>query len=146
MSHTKLYIGLAAIIVLLGGFGYILYADRPVMKMEDKQSNVVMPDIKEWSPPTAPPAEHPPQEETTSDSTKTYAMTDVAAHASVDSCWSAINGSVYDLTTWIDRHPGGPERISGLCGKDGTAKFTMKHSGAPRPQAMLVLLKIGMLK
>ncbi len=73
-------------------------------------------------------------------------MADVQAHNSPGSCWAAINGNVYDLTTWISRHPGGAGPIQGLCGTDGTARFERKHGSSSGPRAALVLLKIGTLR
>lgn len=76
----------------------------------------------------------------------TYSMADIGAHASASSCWSAINGSVYDLTDWINRHPGGANVIIALCGKDGSAAYNGQHGGQQRPQYYLALLKIGTLR
>lgn len=75
-----------------------------------------------------------------------YTMADVAAHATASDCWSAVNGSVYDLSTWVSRHPGGPEGIIALCGADGSARFNAKHGSFPQAQSALVLLKIGTLE
>ncbi len=64
---------------------------------------------------------------------KTYTMAKVAQHNSAASCWAAINGNVYDLTDWINQHPGGPQRILNLCGTDATAAFNAQHGGQARP-------------
>lgn len=72
-------------------------------------------------------------------------LADVAAHASPDDCWSAISGNVYDLTTWIDQHPGGAEVVIGLCGIDGTQGFLAQHEGQDQPEARLASLLVGPL-
>jgi len=74
-----------------------------------------------------------------------YTLEDVAQHANGTSCWSAINGGVYDLTSWINRHPGGPQAILSICGKDGSAAFNGQHSGQSRPVNELAGFKIGVL-
>lgn len=74
-----------------------------------------------------------------------YTLTDVAAHASASSCWTAINGKVYDVTAWISQHPGGQRAILGLCGKDGSAAFNGQHGGQGRPAAELRQFLIGTL-
>lgn len=74
---------------------------------------------------------------------KTFTATDVAKHNSRESCYSIIRNEVYDLTTAIDTHPGGAEKILRLCGKDGTEAFVDKHGGSPRQENALVKLKIG---
>lgn len=74
-----------------------------------------------------------------------YTMADIAAHAKPESCWAAINGNVYDLTTWVARHPGGEKPIQSLCGTDATERFTRKHGKTSAAQSALGLLKIGSL-
>jgi len=75
----------------------------------------------------------------------TYTLAHVAPHNSATSCWSIINGGVYDLTSWIAKHPGGKQAILSLCGKDGSAAFNGQHEGGEKQAAMLVTLKIGTL-
>ena len=72
-------------------------------------------------------------------------MAEVAKHASGSDCWSAVNGTVYDLTQWINQHPGGPQVIEALCGKDGTAAFDGQHQGQGEPAAVLKDLAVGSL-
>ncbi len=79
----------------------------------------------------------------TSSGEKTYTMADVSAHATAASCWSIINGNVYDLTSWIGKHPGGEKAITQLCGKDGSAEFNGQHGGAMRQANTLAGFKIG---
>jgi cytochrome b involved in lipid metabolism len=75
----------------------------------------------------------------------TLTMTEVATHNSASSCYTVINGSVYDLTMWVNMHPGGKAPILSLCGTDGTARFTAKHGSAEKPNAALARFKIGVL-
>jgi uncharacterized membrane protein len=84
-----------------------------------------------------------PQSTTTSKVAGTYNAADLKKHATAASCWSAINGNVYDLTKWINRHPGGASVIKGICGRDGSAGFNGQHGGASRPAAALAQFKIG---
>lgn len=74
-----------------------------------------------------------------------YTIADVAKHASASSCWTAINGKVYDVTSWISQHPGGQRPILSLCGKDGSAAFNGQHAGQGRPAAELKQFLIGTL-
>lgn len=68
---------------------------------------------------------------------------EVATHASRTSCWSIINGNVYDLTSWIPKHPGGEGAILGLCGMDGSRKFNGQHGGDSGKLRILSGFKIG---
>ena len=76
----------------------------------------------------------------------TITMADVATHNSPSDCWSAIDGKVYNLTQWIDRHPGGAVVIKSLCGKDGSAGFNSQHQGQKRPEDELSRFLVGDLK
>lgn len=80
------------------------------------------------------------------DTVTSYSMADVATHKDGTSCWTTINGGVYDVTSWINQHPGGPEAILSLCGKDGSSAFTNQHEGQMRPEQELAGFKIGVLK
>jgi cytochrome b involved in lipid metabolism len=84
--------------------------------------------------------------DTTQPSTPTsYTLTQVSTHAGATSCWTAIDGSVYDLTEWIGKHPGGERAILSICGKDGTAVFSGKHGMNGKQANILTGFKIGML-
>jgi hypothetical protein len=74
-----------------------------------------------------------------------YTMEKVRANNSEASCWSVIDGNVYDLTRWIASHPGGRGNILSLCGKNGTAEFAAKHRGDSNPQARLKGFLLGPL-
>jgi cytochrome b involved in lipid metabolism len=52
---------------------------------------------------------------------------EVALHATPDDCWAALDGDVYDLTVWVDTHPGGSIYIQSICGNDGTDIFIAQH-------------------
>ncbi len=51
---------------------------------------------------------------------------EVAKHNSSGDCWLIIDGKVYDVSSYIDYHPGGPEAIIPYCGKDATRAFQTK--------------------
>lgn len=74
-----------------------------------------------------------------------YTMAQVAAANSAAKCWTAIRGDVYDLTSWVDQHPGGGDKILSICGTDGTAAFEGQHGGQRRPERELAGFKIGTL-
>lgn len=74
-----------------------------------------------------------------------YTMAQVAEHNSASSCYTVISGSVYDLTLWVNMHPGGKQAILSLCGVDGTARFMAKHGEDAKPQSNLARFKIGIV-
>lgn len=74
-----------------------------------------------------------------------YTMAQVAERNTREACWTVVEREVYDVTAWIARHPGGQARIEGLCGTDGSARFSGKHGEAPTPNATLAGFRIGAL-
>lgn len=52
-------------------------------------------------------------------------MDEISTHNSKDSCWTTINGGVYDVTKFISVHKGG-DKILNACGIDATDLFTGK--------------------
>ncbi len=81
-----------------------------------------------------------------SSSPKQFTLADIALHANGQSCYTAINGKVYDLTAWISEHPGGEQAILSICGKDGSDAFNAQHGGQARPERELANFLIGDLK
>ena len=77
---------------------------------------------------------------------KRYTMAQVRRHDSARSCWTVVNSRVYDLTGWINQHPGGASRILATCGVDATAAFTDEHAGESRATSILRSFKIGRLR
>lgn len=73
------------------------------------------------------------------------AMSDVQKHNTQSSCWTVVNGEVYDLTSFVSPHPGGSRAILSLCGIDGTSAFLDEHGSQRRPNNELTGLKIGNL-
>lgn len=72
-----------------------------------------------------------------------FSMSDVAMHNTRADCYAAVDGFVYDLTSWISQHPGGEENILKLCGTDGTAAFTRKHGMNQKAKDTLERFKVG---
>lgn len=53
---------------------------------------------------------------------------EVSQHASESSCWLAIDGVVYDMTNFLNEHPGGKKALLREAGKDATDSFDAVHS------------------
>jgi cytochrome b involved in lipid metabolism len=59
------------------------------------------------------------------DAPRSYTTAEVATHKNGLSCWLILDNKVYDVTTFIAKHPGGEAILRG-CGKDATQMFA-KH-------------------
>lgn len=76
----------------------------------------------------------------------------VSEHNSKENCWTIIDGSVYNITSYIPRHEGG-DNILSACGVDATEFFdgnkagmlgdSKKHGGSAK--SALSSLKVGVL-
>ncbi|KNG87307.1 cytochrome B2 [Aspergillus nomiae NRRL 13137] len=52
---------------------------------------------------------------------------EIAKHNSADSCWVVLYGKVYDVTNFLENHPGGSAAILALAGKDATQEYDTLH-------------------
>ncbi len=84
-----------------------------------------------------PATSETPSPEPTKTVANGYTSAQVATKNSRNACWVIVSGSVYDLTDWIAKHPGGASAILGLCGADATEAFEAKHGGEARPSSIL---------
>lgn len=95
--------------------------------------------------PTPTPVITPTPTPTPTPTVAGYTMAQVRANNTARSCWSAIDGVVYDLTRWINSHPGGSSAILFLCGTDGTNAFKAQHENQSKPAIRLDSYKLGPL-
>lgn len=97
--------------------------------------------------PKPTPSVTPTPTPTPSATTKSNLLTldAVRQNNSEKSCWTIIDGYVYDLTMWIKSHPGGEGAIKSLCGKDGSADYKSQHSNQRKPEQRLESYLLGPL-
>lgn len=115
-----------------------------VIKATPKPSLTSSPTPTPTPTPTSSPTPTPTA--TATSTIKEFTKEEVAQRNTASSCWTIINGDVYDLTQWISRHPGGAAAIKGLCGMDGSRSFSNQHEGQRDPARELVKYFIGRLK
>lgn len=135
MDHRYLYpSALFLVFMILLGTYVVLYRVTPVAAEPLNTSGIVSSSTQQIPADTGKVPEP---------ASATYTMTEVASHSAGTSCWTAINGGVYDVTSWISVHPGGTEAIMSLCGTDGSVAFNGQHGGQGRPASELKGFKIG---
>ncbi|KAL0929899.1 cytochrome b5-like heme steroid binding domain-containing protein [Colletotrichum truncatum] len=61
--------------------------------------------------------------------TPVISLSELAAHNSITSCWIAIDGIVYDMTSFLTTHPGGPKTLLESAGTIADARFAETHGG-----------------
>lgn len=140
-------VGLIIVGILIGGFWLVTSNTKNPI---DQTATSSEPQTEQ-----TPSAETPTEQNDNQDATKTYTKDEVAAHNKESDCWTIISGSVYNITSYIPRHPGGDE-ILRACGTDATTLFESRttesgeqvgsgtaHSSSAASQ--LASLKIGSL-
>ncbi|KAG5510600.1 hypothetical protein JKF63_06898 [Porcisia hertigi] len=50
-------------------------------------------------------------------------MSDVGKHVTENDLWFIKDNKVYDITQFVDQHPGGVDTLLSVAGKDGTSEF-----------------------
>lgn len=143
-------------LILIGGVGGVVYFQK--QQSEQSAQTQTLSDTGTTIPSTQSPnttdtgaIQQPTNGDTTSTgdtptpAASTFTSADVAKHNSAASCWTSIDNNVYDLTSWIPRHPGGQQAIKGLCGHDGSAAFHGQHDDAQKQKDILATMKIGVL-
>ncbi len=160
MKNTAIIISVV-LIGMVGWFIFMPHASAPKPVVEPTVATTTQPStepvatstppatkpiIKPVTTPTPKPQPTPTPTPTPVDATTYYTRAEVSAHASTQSCWSIVNGKVYDLTSWISQHPGGSSAIKRMCGVDGSANFNGQHGGQSRPERELASFFIGVLR
>jgi len=68
--------------------------------------------------------------------TQTLTQPEVAKHNNPQDCWIIVGKKVYNVTEFLQLHPGGESRIIPFCGKDATEAFrTQGGEGSHSEQA-----------
>ena len=57
-----------------------------------------------------------------------FTREEVAKHNKADDCWIIILGKVYDVTRFLENHPGGRKVILQKAGQDATKEFEEVHN------------------
>jgi cytochrome b involved in lipid metabolism len=56
-----------------------------------------------------------------------FTAEEVARHSSPDDVWIIVDQKVYDVTTFLEKHPGGRKVLLKYAGKDASAEFAAFH-------------------
>ncbi|KAF5687822.1 L-lactate dehydrogenase (cytochrome) [Fusarium denticulatum] len=64
----------------------------------------------------------------TSIETKRVSLDDLKQHNKANDCWIAVHSKVWDITHFINEHPGGPEVLLNLAGSDATELYNDVHA------------------
>lgn len=65
-------------------------------------------------------------------------------HSSREDCWTCINGKVFNITPYLNFHPGGVDELMKCAGRDGTVLFNKYHSWV-NPERLLESCMVGII-
>ncbi len=68
---------------------------------------------------------------------------ELATKTSIDECWIAYDGGVYDVTHWLAKHPGGIRAIMSAAGSDATSVMKSLHAPNTLEVFMKRIRKVG---
>ena len=72
-------------------------------------------------------------------------MEEVAKHVAMDDAWTVIRGTVYDVTEWLEDHPGGKRILLSACGQDSTEEYDDYHGAGTIEMNMPPVKIVGKL-
>lgn len=115
-------------VLIVGGALFFVFNKKEEKKEEIKTSKVVSPVV------TKKIEQETPKK-------FSFSMSDVAKHNNQNDCWIVIDGKVYDVTSYIESHPGGRVLVN-FCGQDGSLAFATKgKKNKPHSPAAYEILK-----
>ena len=92
---------------------------------------------------TNPSTPAKPSKPTNTTGSINLSTSEIQTHNSRSDCWSIVRGNVYNLTSYVQKHPGGASVIANICGKDGTGAFTNQHNSQGKPNNVLSGFLLG---
>jgi len=113
----ELIFGLIMVLIVSGGLFFVFN------KKEEKKQRIEIKKVEQETPKKS-----------------SFSMSDVAKHNNENDCWIVIDGKVYDVTSYIESHPGG-RVMANFCGQDGSLAFATKGKNKPHSPAAYEILK-----
>ncbi len=139
----KPYIPAIIILIAISAIlGIWILASKPEQTRISISSNIPA------TPPTKTPSKTPPvSPPATPAPAPTYTAQSVSLHNNANDCWTIVSGFVYDITSYINQHPGGRRQIIQSCGIDSTDMFyqVSQHSNNTT-QNLLQQFELGKLQ
>jgi len=71
-------------------------------------------------------------------------LEEVKQHNRIDDCWTVLRGKVYNLTPYVNFHPGGDKILKAIIARDCTNQFDKYHKWV-NGEYMLEKCKVGVL-
>jgi cytochrome b involved in lipid metabolism len=101
----------SGVVVAVLGYGFLFSSNKNSI-----QNNITVPIQKSSAKSGTTPV------------SKVFTVSEVAKHSTKNDCYLIINKKVYNVSSFIDSHPGGAQRIISNCGTEVTGIFAAIHS------------------
>ena len=154
-DETKVYFSFLLVAVLMYIFGYQGEVfNRPKQGVmpgkgstwrENKGVSVIQPLTYVWKSKKGKRSKSPATGDNSSAHLPAYTMDEISKHTFEEDCWVIVEGHVYDVTPFVNDHPGGWLPMFNVSGKDATDAFMNYHS-ANVSKNMLPRYLIGRVK
>ncbi|ODV86926.1 hypothetical protein CANARDRAFT_27276 [[Candida] arabinofermentans NRRL YB-2248] len=79
----------------------------------------------------------------TASTPRQVSFAELQLHNTLEDCWIAIHGKVYDVTGFLANHPGGAARIFRFAGNDATKGFSSMHAPTYLDRHLPIECQIG---
>ena len=57
-----------------------------------------------------------------------YSREEVSQHGTAEDCWIILHGEVYDVTSWLHKHPGGAQLLLNHAGEDASVSGVLNYT------------------
>lgn len=85
------------------------------------------------------------KKEILSDYEPTVSIEEVMKHNTLEDCWISIHGKIYDVSKFLQQHPGGASRIFRYAGRNASKAFSQMHSEEVIEKVLGQVKYIGLL-
>lgn len=82
----------------------------------------------------------------TSPAVQEFSWDDIRKHKTKTDMWIVIDGSIYDISNWAKKHPGGRKIISNYAGQDATEAWCAFHTDKAYSSKFLKSILVGKVK
>lgn len=141
--NLKLILAVLIVLLVAGSISFIYLGQNRVDGNVAQNNSGNFPGSNEQSgvPPLNNSLNNSSSGTTAEDTSGLISLDELATHDSKADCWVVYDGKVYDVTSYLSRHPGGAGTIVPTCGSVG--EFTRAFEGQHGKSKVGMLMKVG---
>ena len=143
LINTGVSASLVATAVASAALTFIVGHSGAAATWEDRIAASVTQPLAPDSPPADSSGKTPNTGKSPSAGKVNLVASEISKHSTAKDCWSIVNGNVYNLTTYVQSHPGGAGVIKNICGRDGSGAFKNQHGSSSKPNNVLSAFLLG---